>query len=419
LQTQPNYGALLELNEVILKACETDPRRRYASAEALGQDLALLRDGKSVVQARSRAHRWTLLKRIGLVSAATASLTATVFLLTASKHVHSPDPEAVRLYELGRWYYSQLTPEDHTRAFTNLNLAVLKDPKFIKPYAELTMVYAWARAPWITNEQVRFQGIAEIEDKLKRIAPRSAERHVASSWHRFGEKDWRGAEDEILQAIKVDPESAVAHDTYCFYLSCEGRVDEAKRIGRRAQELEPPSSARVTAIMTSWPFMAERRFDLSIAQLQRALELDRNFASGYAYLGDCYEAQSNYVAAIEAYRTADLLMGKDATKVNAIYRALSDAYNARGERGYFGKRVELAEADAALPESEKLLGDYATWDTAGYYARLGENQKALDFIEAHFDDLHVRQQIKFRPLYDTLHDEPRYKALVKRAGLEP
>jgi serine/threonine protein kinase len=419
LQAQPEYTALIELNEVILKACETDPRRRYASAEALRQDLALLRDGKSVVQARSRAQRWRVLKRIGLATAASASLTAALFLLTASKHIHQPDPEAARLYELGRWYYSKLTPDDHARAVTNLNLAVSKDPKFIKPYAELTMICGWARVPWITNEQSRLQGTREIEDKLLQIAPHSAERHIASSWRRFLEKDWRGAEDEIVQAIKLDPVSSIAHDTYCFYLSTEGRIDEAKRIGRRAQELEPPSSARVTAIVASWPYMAERRFDLSIAELQRALELDRNFASGYAYLGDCYEAQSNYVAAIEAYKTADLLMGKDPVKVNALYRVLRDAYDSQGERGYFRKRIALAEADAALPESEKLLGDYATWDTAGYYARLGENQKALDFIEVHFNDLHVRQQIKFRPLYDTLHDEPRYKALVKRAGLEP
>jgi hypothetical protein len=34
LQSLANYAALLELNEVILKACETDPRRRYQTAAA-------------------------------------------------------------------------------------------------------------------------------------------------------------------------------------------------------------------------------------------------------------------------------------------------------------------------------------------------------------------------------------------------
>jgi len=46
LQSHPDYTALLELNEIILKACETDPRQRYASAAALTEDLELLQRGK-------------------------------------------------------------------------------------------------------------------------------------------------------------------------------------------------------------------------------------------------------------------------------------------------------------------------------------------------------------------------------------
>jgi hypothetical protein len=46
-------------------------------------------------------------------------------------------------------------------------------------------------------------------------------------------------------------------------------------------------------------------------------------------------------------------------------------------------------------------------------------KKALDELATHFNEVHVWQQIKFRPLYDTLHNEPRFKELVKRAGLEP
>src|SRR5437667_1367819 len=48
LQSHPDHAALLELNEVLSKACDDNPRQRYANADAMQADLALLQSGKSV-----------------------------------------------------------------------------------------------------------------------------------------------------------------------------------------------------------------------------------------------------------------------------------------------------------------------------------------------------------------------------------
>jgi len=65
-----------------------------------------------------------------------------------------------------------------------------------------------------------------------------------------------------------------------------------------------------------------------------------------------------------------------------------------------------------------MFAEVSNSDLAGYYARLGENKKALDDLEKHFDEPNVWSQIKFLAMYDSLHDEPRFKALLKRAGFE-
>jgi hypothetical protein len=78
--------------------------------------------------------------------------------------------------------------------------------------------------------------------------------------------------------------------------------------------------------------------------------------------------------------------------------------------------IELILADQALPDDQQIFSDM---DISGYYARLGEKEKALDEIERTFDGFPGCFKIKFEPLYDSLHDEPRYKALVRRAGLDP
>jgi serine/threonine protein kinase len=57
LVENPDRKLLLELNAIILKACEPDPVRRYKSAGQMHQELALLLAGKSIRERRSRTRR--------------------------------------------------------------------------------------------------------------------------------------------------------------------------------------------------------------------------------------------------------------------------------------------------------------------------------------------------------------------------
>ena len=58
----------LELNEVIVKACASDARRRYRSAADLHSDLLLLQAGRSVKRLRVLERRLTLLTRLGVAT---------------------------------------------------------------------------------------------------------------------------------------------------------------------------------------------------------------------------------------------------------------------------------------------------------------------------------------------------------------
>ncbi|MBU6401458.1 MAG: WD40 repeat domain-containing protein, partial [Verrucomicrobia bacterium] len=65
---------LAELNEVILRACELDPERRYASADEMHADLALLQTGRSVKQQRALQRRLRAARRAGLAAGMVAVL---------------------------------------------------------------------------------------------------------------------------------------------------------------------------------------------------------------------------------------------------------------------------------------------------------------------------------------------------------
>ena len=62
----PDREAVLELNAVVAKACESDIRRRYQSAREMSADLTLLQSGKSVRRARRAKRSWDLVGRTAL-----------------------------------------------------------------------------------------------------------------------------------------------------------------------------------------------------------------------------------------------------------------------------------------------------------------------------------------------------------------
>src|SRR5262249_38276250 len=156
--------------------------------------------------------------------------------------------------------------EAHRKAFRYLNEAIRADPKFIDPYAELTEICVWAMSGTVTNNQDKLLRTKEIADKALAIDPKRAEGHTALSWYHFLRRDWRAAEAEITRAITLNQRYPAARNIYGFYLSMLGRPTEAFEQVRRAQEIEP--SSRITALVAAWPFVAERRYDEAIAQLQ-------------------------------------------------------------------------------------------------------------------------------------------------------
>jgi Flp pilus assembly protein TadD len=73
--------ALLELNEIIVRACDSAPAQRYADASALLADLQLLQRGKSIRRIRSNRRRLTIALWAGVVLAAMAASATVQYLV--------------------------------------------------------------------------------------------------------------------------------------------------------------------------------------------------------------------------------------------------------------------------------------------------------------------------------------------------
>src|SRR5262245_23997761 len=85
LQSRPEHAGLLELNEVIVKACTSEVSQRYKSAEAVHTDLALLLRGQSVRRLHMVERRLAFLSRVSLVVAGLLVIAAIAYLFAASQ----------------------------------------------------------------------------------------------------------------------------------------------------------------------------------------------------------------------------------------------------------------------------------------------------------------------------------------------
>jgi WD40 repeat protein/serine/threonine protein kinase len=83
--TTEQQDGLMEFNEVLLKACEPNPRNRYQSADEMHEDLLLLRSGESLVRLRNAERRFARLKRTSAVIALLAVLTVVGWLFASQR----------------------------------------------------------------------------------------------------------------------------------------------------------------------------------------------------------------------------------------------------------------------------------------------------------------------------------------------
>src|SRR6185369_12630140 len=85
LDTLADRRALLELNEVVLKACDPDLQHRYATAESMREDLLLLQAGKSVRRLHVIERRLAIVAKYGVAATFITALAIGGFLWASAQ----------------------------------------------------------------------------------------------------------------------------------------------------------------------------------------------------------------------------------------------------------------------------------------------------------------------------------------------
>jgi TolB-like protein/Tfp pilus assembly protein PilF len=210
---------------------------------------------------------------------------------------HTQNPEAYDLYLKGRFFLNKLMSEAVRKAFDLFQQAIAKDPDCALAHAGLIECQMGLGNP-IEAKKAAVKALA--------LDPSLAEAHASLGFLTLiYDWDWSKAEVELCQAIELNPNYAQSRQWYALYLTKMGRHQEALVEARHAQRSDPLSL--MMNLTTGVVLCFARRYDESIKELQRVVEMDANFFAAHSTLGLAYAYRKMCGKAIAAFRKASAL----------------------------------------------------------------------------------------------------------------
>jgi serine/threonine-protein kinase len=282
--------------------------------------------------------------------------------------------------------------------------AIALDSTFARPYAGLAE--ALELEPYffdVPESSIHARAVAAARRALARDSS-LAEAHVALGLTAMHARQWDSALVSMERAVSLEPDDASAHHQYGRVLAYHGRLSDAARQFQRAKALDP-----VSALYSAWlggTFALLGRAAEAEAEIQRGLVLD-----------------STNGVVLNLGSLARLRSGRRAEAIS-MARRMPDGGGFRALKLYTlaaaGERAEVARTIAAL-ENEHPRGWNVEAAIGLGYLGLGDAPRALAALERSEDthEFWPNFQPLCDPMFDLLRSNPRFAALVRRAGLDP
>ncbi len=280
----------------------------------------------------------------------------------------------LRAFPAGRQLLHNQTSASFGHAEREFQRAIEIDPGYAPAFAGLAQVYMW-HVEWLG----RGAGATDAADRASRraleLGPELAESHVARGAFLTSVHDYAGAEQEYLEALRLNPRSFEAHYLYARTCVHAAKFERAVELFRGAAEVRP-----------------EDFQSLAIAEVP-LLALGR--------LEEAAEARRESLRRIERHLELD---PRDPRAL--ILGAIGLVTDGQRDRAFqwAARALEIA------PE------DPATLINAGcMYVRAGMKEEALACLEKSFGrGFGKRDWVNNDPDYAPLRSDPRFQALVEK-----
>jgi len=319
---------------------------------------------------------------------------------------HTESAEAYRLYLKGRHHWNRWTEEGFYRAIEYFQQAVENDPTYALAYAGLADCYVLLGWNSYLPPKAAFPRGKVAAKAALQFDPELAEAHTplaALLW--LHDWEWDKAQTEFKRSLELGPTYPTANHWYAEYTMTMGRHDEAMVRIRKSQDLDPLSL--IINVSVGWSLYFARRYNDAIEQLRRTLDLDPNYPVTHWILGLLLRNTGRHEEAIAEGEKGVNFSGGSPLMRAALAHTLGTAGRTKDAVQILDELTKLAQ--------QKYVAPYFF---AGIHIGLGENQRALEYLEKSYEEhSHWLIYLPLDPSMDALRDNPGFQSLMQRVGV--
>jgi serine/threonine protein kinase/tetratricopeptide (TPR) repeat protein len=323
---------------------------------------------------------------------------------------YTNNQEAYELYLIGRSQMTTRTPGNLRNAIETFSRSVETDKNFALSYIGLADAYSLLMLYDVEPPADAYTKAEENALKALAIDDDLAEAHASLGYIKFNHKRERaGAELEFRRAIQLNPSYAQAHHWFALALTGMNRPLEAISEAQIAQRLDPRSLVIKSA--TGIAFFNNGQFDEALAECDKALVMNPSFVPALKIKRWVYQAIGKYEEANDVFQKERNFAGGLAEDpgwkvIEVQVKALNEAT----------KPEALADLNKIVADKKFAANVTAFgYETALAYNLLGEEQKALEWLEkAEAAHAHSINYLEVDPRFAGLRGNPRYIKLIKK-----
>lgn len=409
LRQSTDAATVLELNEVVLRACANDAQKRYASADQMQADLECLAQARSLRRHYEAQRRWRLVRRASIWLVVVA--TAFILILLAIRPQPAPsfgptekrstNEAANAWYDKGVNYLDRLEGAKLQMAANCFEQAVRVDPGFAQAWALLAWTCTWHTSDWNTDNKSLFPKAKHAAEKALSLDPSLALPHIVlGAYAGIMRWDWPEGERQVRIALELAPRSPDVHLSMAEGLRMRGHMDQALKELDIAQSYDRRS---VTIAMRRAEFLSDaKKFDQALTQLENATVMapdwDPSWNRAFALCG-----LNRYSDALKALRQSQA-----APNAKRELDELASALSSEGPKAWW--RWELKNA----------LNQTNRYEAACAYAQLGETNAALACLQQDLQDRMWRLPFSVMTDWrlDPIRADTNFNKIVKEIGLK-
>ena len=309
-------------------------------------------------------------------------------------------PETYELYIKGKHYLNKSTIEDWQRGLVYLQEAVDQNPADPYAWAGLAEGYISLGHSPAPPPNVFPKALAAAQRAIQLDSTNAAGWAALSDYHTYFGWDWQLAEYAFNRANTLNPNMAWNHYHRAWYLALFGRMNEAIKEHKRAQELDP-----FTSWHTAWLgelYRLAGQFEKGIMEADRTMEMQDNYALGMLIKGRILIDQGKHEEGLKLLKQASTIM--PLWKYWAYGRELI-------------RTGHIQEGKAIIQELEGMEPtDFGALCLGIMYTELGDFDKAFEWFK-YKDKPAWYPWIRIYISQEEFQNDPRFLELIREMNL--